>query len=274
MKLKIGRTISLLSVSVSGALLLSVACTPKAFAQSQEVYACIGRYGHVTMVSKPKCASKKAILYSFSAAGTSGQVGPMGPAGPQGPTGPAGSPGPAGPMGLSGPAGPAGAAGPTGPTGPQGPAGANGAFFGTLSGGNFGQSTANGGGKKKGNPNPNGGNSTSYIGVWGTAQSTDQMAVETQIPVQGTLSNLHVALQKPLKGGASLTLTVCLRAMQTGSCTESALTCTIGSNQGACSDVDSSHDESAVAGDWVSVEVVASGVNGGAALNWSTQITN
>ncbi len=88
MKLRMGRAVSLLSVSLSGALLLSVASTPKAFAQSQEVYACIGRYGHVTMVSKPKCPSKKAVLYSFAGVGGPGQVGPMGPAGPQGPAGP------------------------------------------------------------------------------------------------------------------------------------------------------------------------------------------
>jgi hypothetical protein len=95
------------------------------------------------------------------------------------------------------------------------------------------------------------------------------------VPLPGSLSNLHVALQKPLKAGNSLTLTVCLRAMQTGSCTESSLTCTIDANQDSCSDVDSSHDESTVAGDWMSVEVVATGVNAAAAmLNWSTQITN
>lgn len=301
---------SSLVASAAGALLISLASASNGFAQSAQIYACIAKRGvHVRMVSVPKCW-RTETLYAFNGgitgpAGPQGPAGPAGPAGAQGPegapgpagpigpvgpkgdigpagpaglTGPAGAqgpqgaPGPVGPAGATGPAGPAGPAGPQGPQGaqgPQGPAGTDGAVYGVLSGSSFATGvTVSGrcGGSAS---------STSYLGISGTPQSTTQTNVETQIPVGGKLSNLHVALQKALGGSDTLNFTLCLRATQSGGCTESSLTCTISGSGTSCNDTDGTHDESAVAGDWVSIVVVASGnKTASTALNWSAQLSN
>jgi collagen triple helix repeat protein len=211
--------------------------------------------------------------------GPRGQAGGRGAQGPMGPTGPAGGSGGAGAQGIAGVAGatgaagavgatgPQGATGPTGPqglTGPTGPQGAQGVTGATGATGAAGPTGATGPIGPTGGPTPMLGDSQGAVAlVVGvprflapSGQSVPLLEAssdEAVMPIAKTASNLFVSLNGlsvPLTGSVKLTLVV------NGSAT--ALTCTVPSAGGSCSDT--THTVSLKAGDTVVFEALDTGV--------------